>query len=225
MMQNTVIRFGIIGTNVITENFIKGATLCPQFQLTAVYSRTEEKGRAFANKFGVRAVFTNLEDLLKVIRFGIIGTNVITENFIKGATLCPQFQLTAVYSRTEEKGRAFANKFGVRAVFTNLEDLLKSGLVDAMYIASPNAFHATQTIQCLNHGKHVLCEKTFASNLQEVEQMCAVAKENNVVLMEAMKTTVLPSFQLIKDHLYKIGKVRRYFASFCQYSSRNVCCC
>lgn len=155
-----------------------------------------------------------------VIRFGIIGTNVITENFIKGATLCPQFQLTAVYSRTEEKGRAFANKFGVRAVFTNLEDLLKSGLVDAMYIASPNAFHATQTIQCLNHGKHVLCEKTFASNLQEVEQMCAVAKENNVVLMEAMKTTVLPSFQLIKDHLYKIGKVRRYFASFCQYSSR-----
>ena len=43
---------------------------------------------------------------------------------------------------------------------------------------------------------------------------------NGVVLMEAMKTTVLPSFQIIKDHLHKIGTIRRYFASFCQYSSR-----
>ncbi|WP_341467137.1 hypothetical protein [Clostridium septicum] len=50
--------------------------------------------------------------------------------------------------------------------------------------------------------------------------MIKVAKENNVVLMEAMKTTLFPNFKIIKDNLYKIGKVRRYFASFCQYSSR-----
>lgn len=156
----------------------------------------------------------------KMIRFGIVGTNVITEQFLKGASLHSNFKLTAVYSRTEEKGRAFADKYGVQAVFTDLEELLTSGLVDAMYIASPNAYHATQTIQCLKHQKHVLCEKPFASNLKEVEQMCAVAKENDVVLMEAMKTTVLPSFQVIKEHLHKIGTIRRYFASFCQYSSR-----
>lgn len=155
-----------------------------------------------------------------IIRFGIIGTNTITEQFIKGASLCPNFQLTAVYSRTEEQGRAFAEKFGVDAVFTDLDQLLQSGLVDAMYIASPNAFHATHSIQCLKQQKHVLCEKPLASNLKEVEMMCDVARKNGVVLMEAMKTTVLPSFQVIKDHLHKIGTIRRYFASFCQYSSR-----
>lgn len=155
-----------------------------------------------------------------IIRFGIIGTSTITEQFIKGASLCPNFQLTAVYSRTEEQGRAFAKKFGVDAVFTDLDQLLQSGLVDAMYIASPNAFHAAHSIQCLKHQKHVLCEKPLASNLKEVEMMCEVARENGIVLMEAMKTTVLPSFQIIKNHLHKIGTIRRYFASFCQYSSR-----
>lgn len=154
------------------------------------------------------------------IRFGIIGTNVITEQFIKAASQCDGFELNAIYSRTEERGQAFATEYGVKHVFTDLEALLSSDVVDAMYIASPNAFHANQAIMCLNHQKHVLCEKPLASNLKEVEAMIAAAKANNVVLMEAMKTTLFPNFKVIRDHLHKIGTIRRYFASFCQYSSR-----
>ena len=110
--------------------------------------------------------------------------------------------------------------YGVKYVFTDLEKLLKSDVVDAMYIASPNAFHADQAIMCLNHQKHVLCEKPLASNVNEVEAMIEAAKANQVLLMEAMKTTLFPNFKRIQDHLHKIGTIRRYFASFCQYSSR-----
>lgn len=155
-----------------------------------------------------------------LIRFAVIGTNNITEWFLSGAKEVKGFKLEAVYSRSKEKAKTFADKYGVTKVFTNLEEMAKSDVIDAVYIASPNALHAKQAILFLENKKHVLCEKAFASNAREVEEMIKVAKENNVVLMEAMKTTLFPNFKIIKDNLYKIGKVRRYFASFCQYSSR-----
>lgn len=72
----------------------------------------------------------------------------------------------------------------------------------------------------MKHGKHVLCEKPMASNSREVQLMIETAKANKVLLMEAMKTTFVPNFQVIKSSLDKIGPVRRFVASFCQYSSR-----
>lgn len=97
---------------------------------------------------------------------------------------------------------------------------MQSDQVDAVYIASPNSLHAEQAILCMNHGKHVLCEKPMASNKIEVDAMIQAAKKNNVLLMEAMKSTFIPSFSVIKENLHKIGTVRRYSSSFCQYSSR-----
>lgn len=155
-----------------------------------------------------------------MIRFGVIGTNWITERLINAASEIEDFQLTAVYSRSGEKAAAFANKYGARDTFTDLHDMANSEAIDAVYIASPNAYHAEQSILFMNHGKHVLCEKPLASNTAEVEAMISAAKRHDVLLMEAMKTTLLPNFQSIRDHLHKIGTVRRYFASFCKYSSR-----
>src|SRR5690606_5384475 len=70
------------------------------------------------------------------------------------------------------------------------------------------------------HGKHILCEKPIASNTSELMEMIKAAKENNVLLMEALKSGFLPSYSSIRENLHKIGPVRRYFASYCQYSSR-----
>jgi scyllo-inositol 2-dehydrogenase (NADP+) len=155
-----------------------------------------------------------------MVRFATIGTNWITESFIEAAKQIEDFTLAAVYSRTEEKARKFAQKTGAARTFTDLEELAKSKDIDAVYIASPNSLHAEQAILLMDHGKHVLCEKPMASNTKEVQAMIDAARRNGVVLMEAMKTTPLPNFQAIRKHLHKIGKIRRYFASYCQYSSR-----
>ena len=154
------------------------------------------------------------------LRFGVIGTSKITDWFLEGAQHARAFTLTAVYSRSEETATAFSKKYHVPYIFTNLKDMAESDVIDAVYIASPNALHAEQTILFLNNKKHVLCEKAFASNSIEVIKMIATAKRNQVILMEAMKTTLLPNFNVIKDNLHKIGKIRRYFGSYCQYSSR-----
>lgn len=156
----------------------------------------------------------------EVIRFGVIGTSNITEWFLNGGLEVKDFVLTAVYSRSEEKGKKFAEKHNVAYVFTDLNEMAKSDLIDAVYIASPNAIHSEQAILFLNNKKHVLCEKAFASNTKEVISMIDAAKNNQVILMEAMKTTHLPNFKIIKDNLHRIGKIRKYFASYCQYSSR-----
>ncbi|MCM3443231.1 Gfo/Idh/MocA family oxidoreductase [Metabacillus halosaccharovorans] len=155
-----------------------------------------------------------------MVRFGIIGTNWITESFIQAASKVEEFSLTAVYSRTSNKALEFADKYGAEHTYTDLNEFVKSPEFDAVYIASPNSLHASQAVLCMQNGKHVICEKPIASNADEVSKMIAAAKENNVVLMEALKTTQLPNFLAIKENLHKIGKVRRYFASYCQYSSR-----
>lgn len=154
------------------------------------------------------------------IRFGVVGTNWITDRFIQAGLENEEFLLTAVYSRTEEKGQAFAAKYAGASIYTDLEQMVSGSEVDAVYIASPNSMHAEQAIICMNHGKHVLCEKPAASNSRELKAMIEAAHRNNVLFMEAMKSTFMPNFGVIRDNLYKLGQVRRYFAAYCQYSSR-----
>lgn len=154
------------------------------------------------------------------VRFGVVGTNNITDWVIAGGRQDERFELTAVCSRTAERAEEFAAKHGIPHTFTSLEEMAGSNVVDAIYIATPNCCHAEQSILCMNHGKHVLCEKPFASNAKEVRNMIEAARKNNVTLMEAMISTFNPNFIIARKHLDKLGTIRRYFASYCQYSSR-----
>jgi len=154
------------------------------------------------------------------LRFGIIGTNFIVDKIIEASRLDERFELTAVYSRTQGQADLFAKKHTIPYTFTSLEEMAKSDLIDAVYIASPNALHARQSILFMQQGKHVLCEKPLASNEREVRLMIDAAKENNVVLMEAMKPTLTPNFRKVIDNIKRLGVIRRYFSCYCQYSSR-----
>lgn len=157
---------------------------------------------------------------MKKIRFGVVGTNNITDWVIAGGRQDERFELTAVCSRTQERAEEFAAKHGIPHIFTSLEEMASSPLIDAVYIATPNYVHAEQSILCMNHGKHVLCEKPFASNAKEVRLMIEAAKKNKVTLMEAMISTLNPNFAIAKERMKDLGTIRRYFASYCQYSSR-----
>ena len=154
------------------------------------------------------------------IRFGVVGTNFITDWVIAGAREDDRFELAAVCSRTKERAEEYAAKHNIPHIFTSLEEMAASDKVDAIYIASPNYAHAEQSILCMNNGKHVLCEKPMAANACEARRMVECSRKNGVTLMEAMKSTLSPNFLAAKANLNRIGTPRRYFASFCQYSSR-----
>jgi len=72
----------------------------------------------------------------------------------------------------------------------------------------------------LKGGKHVLCEKTIASNKKEFMDMKKAALENKVVLLEAMRSVYSPGFAAIENNLYKLEKLRRVSFQYCQYSRR-----
>ncbi|SDJ34038.1 Predicted dehydrogenase [Salimicrobium halophilum] len=154
------------------------------------------------------------------MKLGIIGTNFITGQLIEAASHLDDVKPTAVYSRTEEKAQEFARKHGLSYTYTDLEAFAESDYIDAVYIASPNALHHDQAILCMKNGKHVLCEKPIASNHREAEEMFRTAKEEGVVLIEAMKSTCMPGFQKIQENIDRIGKVRRYVGNYCKFSSR-----
>lgn len=157
---------------------------------------------------------------MEKVRFGVIGTNFISDWMLEGARRDPRFELTAVCSRSIDTARAFAARHGARLCFTSVEELASCPEVDAVYVASPNACHAPQSIALLRAGKHVLCEKPLASNAAEVRAMIAEARRAGVVLMEAMRSTLNPNFKVIADNIHRVGTVRRVVASYCQYSSR-----
>lgn len=155
-----------------------------------------------------------------MINLGIVGSNFITERLIAGTKEVEGLKISAIYSRTEKKANEFGDKFNIEYRFTDLEEMAKSDKIDAVYIASPNSMHGTQSKIFIKHKKHVLCEKAFASNEKEAIEVINLAKENNVLIMEAMKTTTFPNFLKVKENLHKIGTVRKYVGSYCQYSSR-----
>lgn len=153
------------------------------------------------------------------LKIGMIGTNFISDDFCEAAAQVPGAELFAVYSRKQETGDAFAAKHNIPRVYTDYDEFLDSGL-DAVYVASPNFAHCSQTLKALDHKKHVLCEKVMAVNEQEVRSMIDCARQNNVVLLEAMRPDFDPAYDLIEQTLPRIGKLRRATFEFCQYSSR-----
>ncbi len=154
------------------------------------------------------------------MRFGIIGTGRISDWVLKGAVLEPRFVAAAVCSRSEETAIAFAAKHGIPKTFTDISLMASDPSIDAIYIGTPNHTHHDIAIECMSHGKHVLCEKPLASNAREVREMIAAARANGVVLMEAMISTLSPNFRMVQERLKSLGTVRHYSGTFCQYSSK-----
>ena len=155
-----------------------------------------------------------------MIKLAVIGTNWITERFLAAALASQQFTLSAVYSRSLAQANIFADKFSVTRVFDSLEALAHCPEVDAVYIASPNALHAAQSILMLKQGKHVICEKPLAASYPLAQLAYQTARENKVVLFEAFMSPYLPNFQQIKTQLPSLGAIRKAHLSYCQYSSR-----
>lgn len=157
---------------------------------------------------------------MRKTRFGIVGTGRISDWVLKGAVMEPRFEAAAVCSRSRESGKAFAEAHGIAKVYTDIDEMASDPEIDAIYIGTPNSTHHDLAILCMNHGKHVLCEKPMAANAREVKEMIDVARVNGVMLMEAMISTLCPNFVAARARLAEMGDVRHYFASFCQYSSK-----
>ncbi|XKM14600.1 Gfo/Idh/MocA family oxidoreductase [Orbaceae bacterium ac157xtp] len=155
-----------------------------------------------------------------MIRLAVIGTNWITDKFVTAALETGKYSLQAVYSRSLDNAKQFGEKYKVPYFYSSIEELASSNHVDAVYIASPNSLHFSQAKLMLAHGKHVICEKPLCSNTKQAKELIEFAKKQKCVLFEAFKTAYIPNFNQIRQYLPKLGKLRKVFFNYCQFSSR-----
>lgn len=152
----------------------------------------------------------------KIIRWGIIGAGKIATKFAEDLRTVPNTKLYAIASRNLEKAKKFGVEFNADVAYGNYKELTLDSNVDAIYIATPHSFHKEHTILCLNQSIPVLCEKPFAMNLEEVEEMIQLSKEKSTLLMEAMWTIFLPHFRYVLDLIEQkyFGKLVKLEADF-----------
>lgn len=153
----------------------------------------------------------------KTYNWAVLGCGKIARKFSSDLKLLPNARLYAAASRDYNRALEFVNELGYEKAYGSYEEMVNDPAVDVVYIATPHSHHHEHTLLCLNHKKAVLCEKAFAINKMEAEEMVNAAKENDTFLMEAFWTMFQPSFNRAMEiaksgELGKLKIVRSDFA-------------
>ncbi len=152
----------------------------------------------------------------KKIKWGILGPGKIARKFARDIQLVGSSEIYAVASRDISRAIQFGKDFNVKKLYGSYAELMQDADVDVVYVATPHTFHFEYTMMCLQHGKHVLCEKPLGMNANEVETMIKEARKRNLFLMEGIWTRFIPAtkklLQLLDDRV--IGDVIAIRADF-----------
>lgn len=154
------------------------------------------------------------------IRFAIVGTNFISDRFAEAVEASGCAEIVAVFSRKLDTGRHFADKYGIKKVYSDYSAMLLDGDIDAVYIASPTLCHKDHAEAALMADKHVLCEKMITTTESELSSLIDLARSRGLILLEAMRPDFDPAYDALRSAVTQIGRIRRATLEFCQYSSR-----
>lgn len=156
------------------------------------------------------------------MKIGILGTGAIAHKMAKTVKLMGE-ELYAVGSRSQDKADAFKSEMGVEKAYGSYEALVSDPALQLVYIAVPHPWHAAMAKLCLQHGKHVLCEKPFTVNAREAKDVFALAEQKGLLCTEAIWTRYEPSRGLINDiiHSGEIGDVRLVTANLAYQMSHK----
>lgn len=145
----------------------------------------------------------------------IFGCGKIAKRIAKGFEYVEGNELVGFASRDSDKAKAYAKEFN-KPLYGNYDFFLNNKDIDAVYIATYNINHYELIKTCLEHHKHVICEKPMLSSIEENDELFNLAKDNNLLLMEAMKAVFLPINIKVKQMINEkvIGEVKYIEASF-----------
>lgn len=159
------------------------------------------------------------------IKWAVLGTGVIA-NEMAVALQKSGKKIYAVGNRTHSKAVDFAVKYGIQKVYDDFHEMFADPEVDAIYITTPHNTHIEFMKQALKNGKHLLVEKSITLNSNELSEAVSIARDNNLVLGEAMTIYHMPIYRKLREILDsgKLGKVNiitTNFGSFKEYDMSN----
>lgn len=149
-----------------------------------------------------------------IVRIGIIGTGRIAPRFLSESKYVSGLTIACAYNPDKESAASFEQEYEEKCYTGDYIEFLNQ--VDAVYIASPHETHYDYAKTAIEHDKHVLCEKPMTFTRAEAEELYALAKERDVVLMEGIKAAYCPGFQQLLNVAKsgKIGEIRDVEACF-----------
>ena len=117
------------------------------------------------------------------LRWGLLGASNIAKQWLHTSiSKHPDCEVVSVYSRDKERAAAYAKDLGLRRNFTDLDAFLSDPELDAVYISTTNDKHHDEAIAAAKAGKHILCEKPLALNVEDAQAMIDAARAADVVL-------------------------------------------
>lgn len=159
------------------------------------------------------------------LNWAVLGTGVIANEMAQALQKMGK-NLYAVANRTHEKAIAFANKYDVQKVYDGIDDMFEDEDVDIIYITSPHNTHYAFMEKALQHGKHLLVEKSITLNSRELDSMIALANQKQLIMAEAMTIWHMPIYKKLWDivksnQLGKVQMITVNFGSFKEYDMNN----
>ena len=157
--------------------------------------------------------------------WAILGCGVIAHQ-LAYAMKAKGRALYSVANRTYDKAISFAEEYGIKKVYGNIEEVFEDENVDIIYISTPHNTHIEYLRKALSHGKHVICEKSITLNSAELNEAIDLAEKNHVVLAEAMTIYHMPIYKKL-DEIIKSGKlgelrlIQMNFGSYKPYDMNN----
>src|SRR6266487_214698 len=152
------------------------------------------------------------------LRIGVLGTaRIVPMALLSPAQQVPEAKIVTVGSREPRRAQEFARKHTIPRTASSYDAVLTDPEVDAVYIPLPNGLHHRWTLKALQAGKHVLCEKPFAANADEAEEMARAAEQSGKVVMEAFHYRYHPLAARMKEIVTSgiLGKIRHVEAWVC----------
>lgn len=137
----------------------------------------------------------------KAFRFAIMGAGNIAKKFYDAASSLENCCVAAVASKSMERAKAFADKYGIEKAYDSYEQMLIEEKPDCVYIATTCDSHYELSMLCLKYDTPVLCEKAMFLNSAEAREVFALAQEKKVFVMEAMWSRFLPAVNKAKEWL------------------------
>lgn len=133
------------------------------------------------------------------VGIGFVGAGFLADMFARCYREIPEVDLVAVFSRSEERAKGFAEKFGVKAYYTDYEKMLRRDDLDAVNICVPNYVHAPMTVAAAEHGKHVLCTKPLAVSMSQADEMVKACEKAGVKFMYGENWLYTPAAYRVRE--------------------------
>lgn len=153
---------------------------------------------------------------MEQVNWAILGCGRIARKFASDLQHVKNAKLIAVGARDQSSAERFAKEFPVKYMHGSYQSLVENPEVDVIYVASPHGLHYEHVMLCLKYKKAVLCEKAFAINYRQADEMISFAKAQNVFLMEALWSKFLPHYQKMMEMLKekKLGEIKSVLIDF-----------